>query len=118
MVFPAHPLAPAYVVVEIFQLVLGVDVFGQDGLFQITEKITVNHRVVKIHIVPKTVFLRIIGQIPSVVKGEETQGQFLKGRKALLEAVWIVSQGLQVALIAAAELFLVGLVEGLSDHVP
>ena len=82
MVFPADVLALADIVVEILQLILGVDILRQNGVFQVLKEVPADDGIFKIHKIPKPLLRRVIGDVAAVVvKGEKQHGQLLEGHE-------------------------------------
>ena len=78
MVLAAHILAVPHVVVQVFQLVLGINLLSQEGIFQIFKEISVDHLLTRVHHILEPLRARVIGHIGAVVKGVKLYGQFLK----------------------------------------
>ena len=85
MVFPADVFAFAHIVHQILQLILGIDVGGEDGGVQIFEEIAGDYGSFKIYIIAKTPLFRVEGRIAVVVVRKKVNGKLLKGEKILAE---------------------------------
>ena len=116
VVVPAHPLAGADAVVQVLQLVLGVHVPGQDGLFQVVEKAPAHHRTLEIYVIPKAALRRVVGHKAVIVVGIEPQGQEFKVNKVLPEQIRVLFQQLAVVLVPGFQQLRVGLVKGLCEY--
>ena len=82
MVFPTDILALADIVVEILQLILGVDILRQNGVFQVLKEVPADDGIFKVHKIPKPLLRRIIGDVAAVVvKGEKQHGQLFEGHE-------------------------------------
>ena len=91
MVFACNVLTGAHIVAQIFQLILRVNVIGQNRLFQIFEKVPADNRIPHIDKRVKALFggnKRHIAAIPVI--RQEADGQILKREKVLAEQIRIV----------------------------
>ena len=111
MVLPAHILASAHVVVEILQLVLGIDLRCENGLLQVMEEIPAHHGVVDVDVLPEPGLPDMEGDKAPGAEGVEPDGQVSEGGEILSEEIGVALKELAVALIAGAQRLLVGLVE-------
>ena len=106
-------LAFAHVVVEIFQLILGKDVFRQDGLFQILEKVPGHPGQLEIYVLPEAPLPHMERHKAVVVIGVEAQGQKFKVKKILAEQIGILRKQLAVVLVPGFQQLYIGLVKSL-----
>ena len=89
VVLPAHVVAAAHVVPEVLQLILGVDLRRQNGLFQVFEKVPADDGFSDINELPKLLPVREEGDVAVVTVWVELNGQLLEGRKVLPEQIGI-----------------------------
>ena len=100
VVLPAYVLASAHVVMQIFQLVLAVNVVRQNGVFQIAKEIPADHGVFEVDIITEPLLVRIKGNIAVAVIGEKPDGQLVEGEKIPPEKIGVFFQQLAVPLVA------------------
>ena len=112
MVFPADVFAFAHIVHQILQLILGIDVGGEDGGVQIFEEIAGDYGGFKIYIIAKTPLFRVEGRIAVIVVRKKVNGELLKGEKILAEQVRVLFQPLAVSLVVRTQFFYIGRIEG------
>ena len=103
VVVSGHVLAPAYIVIQILQLILGVDIRGQDRVIQILEEISGDLWQIEIHIIPKSLLRRIEGDETFVIKGVKLNRQLLKGQKIPAEEIGVLLQQLTILFIPGLE---------------
>ena len=85
MVLPSDELALADIIRQIFQLILGVHIVGQDGFLQILEEISAYNRLFEVDIVAKPGLVGIKGKVSLIVKGKEFYGEIGKRKEVFAE---------------------------------
>ena len=111
VVFPSNILTPAYRIVQIFQLILGIYVLSQNWTIQIPKEVPADCLLFNVNILLKTPLSPSEGQIPRVIEGIKSERQFLKRWKIPPEKVGILAQQFAVFSVAGFEQLLIRLIK-------
>ena len=116
MVFPANIFTLPNIIMQIFQLILAVNVMGQNWVFQILKKVLADDGIFEVGKLAEPLLLRIERHIAvMVVVRKEAEGQLFKRKEVLPEEIWVFFQQLAVTLIAPLQKLKIRFVKNL-DH--